>query len=196
MKKILALILSLVVLASQCVGVNAAASDTFNTLERNLTKIETLLIQCESKGMDVSYERIDYNTIKDFIVYGRQDLAWWESGADTAGQTRANYVAEKLQEMYDSLYEKLNLYSYGSTRPSKVKRDTVESFSGIQNGGFVNKDGEPVIFTGYGLYGWSKRDFFADMEKFKEFGSDVVQIEITPNDTFDKRMVCNQIRQC
>lgn len=176
MKKITALILTLAVVASQFTAVNAAASDTFDALENSLSAVEELLIGCEAKGMDVGYERIDYNTIKAFIEYGRDDISW----GDTA---RAEYVATEIQEMYDDLYAKLSSYYNEIDRPVRVKRNTVSGFAGVQNGNFVDKNGEPIYYNGYGLYGWSNRDIFKDLDSFQGFGSDVTQIEITPNDT-------------
>lgn len=175
MKRILAMILSLVIMAGQCVIVNAAAEDTFSALEAKLPEIEELIAKCEARGMDLGYERIDYSTIKDFIEYGRDDISWGHTD-------RAEYVADEIETLYSNLYNKLTAYRSGAQKPMTVKRNTVKYFAGKDDGEFVNTKGESVYLAGYGLYGWSNRDFYKDIESFQDFGADVMQIEIVPND--------------
>jgi len=175
MKRILAFLLSFILITGPCEVVNASAEDSFSELETKLPALEELLVRCEEQGMDVSYERIDYQTIKDFIEYGRDDISW--------GHTeRAEYVVTELEAMYEKAYSKLTAYREGTQKPMPVKRNTVRYFAGQKGGTFLDANGEPVYLNGYNDPGWTNRDFFRDIEKFQGFGADVIQIEIVPND--------------
>lgn len=175
MKKNIAMLLFAAVLCGQSVCVRAAAEDTLSEIEQKLPSVELLVERCEAAGIDIGYERIDYNVIKDFIKYGREDISW--------GHTeRAEYVATELDKMYTDLYSRLSSYYFGKAEPKSVKRNTVKGFSGVSNGGFVNKSKGRVFFNGYVTPYWTGRDTLTDMERFQDFGADIVQIEITPND--------------
>lgn len=175
MKKIIAMLLLTALLGGQCVCARAAAEDTLSEIENKLSSVEMFIERCEAAGMDVGYEKIDYNVIKDFIKYGREDISW--------GHTeRAEYVASELDKIYSDLYGRLSSYYFGKDEPKTVKRNTVKGFSGVKKGAFVNKDGERMFFNGYVTPYWTGRDTLTDMEKFQDFGADIVQIEITPND--------------
>lgn len=158
-----------------CIAFQGAsfAADTaarLNLIEQSLPELEALLLQCESFGMDMGYERADLAVIRDFITYGRQDISWGDD-------ERAAYVADCLEKLYLDAESKLKGYLDGRLQPFEVKRNLPQNYGGTEGSNFVDKSGKPIIQNGYGVFAQLKND----LHKMQEFGADLVQIEIGPN---------------
>ena len=69
MKKIIAVWMSVLLVCSQITVFAQTAEETFSALEQKLPMLEQLIAECEEMGLDVSYERADYEIIRDFIGY-------------------------------------------------------------------------------------------------------------------------------
>lgn len=180
MKKIIAVWMSVLLVCSQITVFAQTAEETFDALEQKLPTLEQLIVDCEESGLDVSYERADYEIISDFIDYGREDISWGHT-------TRADYVAETIDAMYTTLEETLNAYLTGKKAPLPVVRNYAGDFGGISGTDFVNKDGEPIISNGYGSFEMMKND----LPRLQNFGADIAQIEIGPRHVVSKKGAIN-----
>lgn len=168
-KKLICLMLSCCLFGS--VAVYAAdADERLDALRPGLAQVRFLLEECETLGIDVGYERVDYGVIRDFMEYGKQDTAWGDT-------ERAGYVADTLERLLQEVTDKLNAYRSGAAAPYPVVRNVPENYGGVQNGNFVRKDGTPIISNGFGVFEQLKND----IPKMQEFGADLVQIEIGPS---------------
>lgn len=52
-----------------------STAEQLDLIESNLPMLENLIVQVEAQGIPTDYERVNLQTIKDFIEYGREDLA-------------------------------------------------------------------------------------------------------------------------
>ena len=145
MKKI---ILVLLVIALNTIYVPAYAEtteDRITAVESTLSELDSLFDACDAKGIDTSYELADYSIIKDFIGYGRQDIEW--------GHTeRAEYVADCLEEMFLSVKTTLQDYLDGNKTPLPGVKNYASDYEGTSKGDFLDKNGKPIIFNGYGVF--------------------------------------------
>jgi len=150
----------------------ATVSERLNTLETNLYEIESLLDECKKKGYSTDYEILDYTVIKDFIEYGRDDL---ENGYSE----RAEYVADKIEVLYEDVKNNLSAYLNGSKIPKPVKRYKTSDIE-IDSMGYkadaVDSDGniskENLFFNGY-MGGIVRKD----IEKLPALGMNMVAVE-------------------
>ena len=169
MKKIFSLLLLLAMLTAYIPASAATTQERLTQAEEYVTQLAELIQKCEAKGLDVGYEKADYEIIKDFIEYGRQDIEW--------GHTqRAGYVADCLDTLYEADKQKLESYLTGVDKPLETVKNNAADYAGGDGGNFVDKNGKPVIFNGYGVFEMLKND----IDRLQDFGADVAQIEIGP----------------
>jgi uncharacterized protein YjdB len=179
----------------QTVGITAVmtASEVgamLNAIAVKLPALEQLLLQCEAQGLSTDYERINYTVIKDFVNYGKDDIA-------QGRLSRAYYVAVELGKLYDEGQAQLQGYLAGSRTPQSVPRyvsgpTTISGYSFIGNTE-VRSSGvteeRPIFFTGYGAFTKVRED----VPKFQDLGANIIQIELGPRDVIlDKKDFINQ----
>ncbi|MEC0227751.1 S-layer homology domain-containing protein [Paenibacillus alba] len=149
-----------------------------DAISAKLPALEGMLLQAEEQGLSTDYERINYTTIKDFIAYGKEDVG---QGA----LTRAYYVMETLDSLYDEAMTNLLGYLNGTLTPKAAPRyvtgeleRTEYGFRGLTR---VRSTGEEevrsVFLNGYGHFNQVRKD----IAKFQDFGTNVIQIEIGPH---------------
>lgn len=170
MKRI-ALIILVMALGTVNIPVYAQTTEErIAAVEAAIPEIELLLEECTQIGLDAGYEVADLAVIKDFISYGREDIEW--------GHTeRAEYVADCLEELCASVKATLESYIDLEATPLPVKKNHAADYAGDFGSDFVDKNGNPVIFNGYGAFDKVKND----VEKLPDFAADIIQFEIGPN---------------
>ncbi|NOU65591.1 hypothetical protein GC096_16275 [Paenibacillus sp. LMG 31461] len=150
----------------------------FDVLAAKLPALESTLVQAEELGLSTDYERINYMTIKDFITYGKEDVG-------RGVLTRADYVMDTLDSLYEEAMTNLLGYLNGTSTPKAAPRyvtgeleRTEYGFQGLTR---VRSTGEeavrPVFLNGYGHFNQVRKD----IAKFQDFGTNVIQIEIGPH---------------
>ncbi len=149
-------------------------------LDKELAELDGLLAQCREKKIPVEYETADATVIRNFIGFGRDDLA--------AGQLRrAQYTADELTSLAKRTRENLTLYLNGQRQALAVSRYVTGKIE-IQDYGFVadvrdpltgQTSRRPVNFLGYGHFGQVRKD----IPQFQAYGVNMIQFEIGPSGT-------------
>lgn len=163
-----------------------ADSDTasrLTQLESRLPQIESLMNECKTKGIATDYEMVDYTVIKKFIPYAREDLS--EDYTE-----RAEYIVNKLENMFDTTYSSLNSYINGTSKPLSVNRyrtsyienDRAGFIADVKNGesGEVSRD--HVFLTGYMGY----EELKDDIAILPDLGINIMGLELGPRSVIIK----------
>lgn len=177
MKKIFGILLSILMLSQNAVFAETDDS-RFDDIGNRLGELYELISACEEKGIDTSYERINYETISDFVQFGKDDIEMGDTG-------RAEYVAEKLEQMYTETETALKGYLDGTKEAKKVVR--TDGNITIKGGNLVDGSGNPAFLNGYGHFDRTR----SELERFQSFGANFAAMEIGPNDVVfkDKEMI-------
>lgn len=148
-------------------------------LENDLPALEQLLTQAEGLGRATDYQRVNYAVIRDFIDYGRQDLA-------NGRQARAQYVALELDALYEEAQTQLlavvedGAVSLSAPRyvtgPYTLSGSSFIGNTEVRNSGLQEE--RPIFYTGYGHFNQVR----ADIPKFQDLGTNIIQVEIGPRD--------------
>ena len=150
----------------------------FNDLELGLADLDGLLSQAETLQLATDYETVNATVIRNFVGYGREDILQGEL-------ERANYVATELERLLGEATSQLTDYINAVKTPLAVPRyvtdrSTIDQYSFMADtlmAGESTPSKRPVFFTGYGHFGQVK----ADIPKFEDYGTNLIQIEIGPN---------------
>ncbi|MBM7563942.1 S-layer homology domain-containing protein [Paenibacillus sacheonensis] len=155
-------------------------SAALDALNAKLPALEDLFAQAKEQGIPADYETVNLEVIKQFIAYGKDDIAH-----DYI--TRANYVAEELQKLYAEAETNLKAYLDGSKQAMSVP-EYVSSRSAISGTSLVADTKtsvsdaiaqRPVFFTGYGHFSQAQND----IPIFNNLGANIIQMEIGPRST-------------
>ena len=167
-----------------------AVNAILDSVNAKLPQLEQLLLQNEAQGLSTDYERINYTVIKDFVQYGKDDIA-------NGRLSRAQYVAFELQRLYDDADAKLRSYLSGKEVPQAAPR-YVTGKSDISGYSFLGNtrvrstgatERRPIFYTGYGHFNQVR----ADIPKFQDLGANIIQIELGPRDVIlDSKDFVNQ----
>lgn len=154
-------------------------------LENNLAEIKSLISQCAYMGISTDYEQINCSVMERFIKRLNDDM-YDSTYVHQIADTHAEYVINSLDKLYGEAKENLTAYLSGSKRPKSVPH-YVTSKTDANNKSFVAdtvqngiKSRRPVIFSGYGHFEEAKNE----IPNFKNFGVNVIQQEIGPNQVF------------
>jgi hypothetical protein len=150
----------------------------FDHLDTELPVLADLLAQCQKRSLSTDYELVNYTTIKNFIVWGREALAH----GDTA---HADSIAVVLNQLSHETTTQLQAYLRGDTYPFAVPRYVTQrpTISGASFLGDMRwPDGHiehnrPLFFMGYGHFLQVRKD----IPQFTAFGTNIIQIEIGPS---------------
>ncbi|MEF2248516.1 S-layer homology domain-containing protein [Paenibacillus sp. IITD108] len=167
-----------------------ALQHKLEAIAEKLPLLEQKLGVVEAQGLSTDYERINYTVIKEFIKYGQDDIV-------NNRLSRAYYVVEELERLYNEAQSKLQQYLDSSAQPQEVQRYVTGktdisgySFMGdtvVRSSGATEK--RPIFFTGYGHFGKVRED----IPIFQDLGNNIIQIEIGPRDVIlDKKDFVNQ----
>lgn len=150
-----------------------------NTLTGYLNNLDSLMRQCEEKGIPTDYERVTYTVLERWKVYLNEDM---QNGYLDTFDT---YTKVELNEMYNEAKANLEGYLNGTKQAFSVPRYVS---SDMQTDGFtvtadtVNSEGvkerRPVYFIGYGHFEEARNDIV----NFQNFGANTIQNEIGPNE--------------
>ncbi|AZN41326.1 sugar-binding protein [Paenibacillus albus] len=158
----------------------AGLTAALDALQAKLPVLESLLAKNKAKRIPTDYETVNYTVIKNFIAYGRDDIA-------NGYLTRADYVVNELNRLYDEASANLSDYLSGKKKAMAVPeyvtaRSAIDGFSFIgPTKTSVSKDIDkrPIFFTGYGHFNQAK----ADVPQFNDYGANIIQIELGPDGT-------------
>ncbi|MFD0712431.1 chitobiase/beta-hexosaminidase C-terminal domain-containing protein [Paenibacillus sp. GCM10027626] len=154
----------------------AALKVRFDAIAARLPQLEQLLKDAETSDLATDYENVNYTVIKNFLTYGRQDIA-------QGYLERAQYVAEELEKLHAEAESRLQAYLNGTASPWELPRYVTGESIEINDYSFLADTiapGEavakkrPVFFTGYGHFGQVR----ADIPQFKGYGTNTIQMEI------------------
>jgi hypothetical protein len=162
-----------------CSATNALLRIT--ALRERLPDLESNLQTVKSKGADTSYPMITLTILKNFVNYAEEDAKHGEV-------RRAQEQIVDLEAMADRLKTELSEALQGARQFAPVPRWTGSKRTVIQRSAFVGPtrmpDGSiqdrPVFFTGYGHFG----RVVDDMEKWPDYGGNIIQIEMGPSRVF------------
>ena len=133
-----------------------------------LTELETLMAQCESRNISVPYETVGTETFKRFKAYLAKDE---ENGVSSEIMA---YNDSAMQNLYATTKSNLEAYLNGTKTPYEVPSynmmRTSVSGTGITDGK------NNIISSGYGHFETVQND----IEKMSKFGMTNIQMETGP----------------
>ncbi len=169
-KRILASVLSLSMLLPASTGFAAVSVDDID-YSLQLSQIESLMAECDAKGISYDYEMVSYNVIKMFESRLIKDI--------NNGDSNVEYHKEVIDEICAETIANLEAYCAGTKTPREVELPDYTDMS-ISGDGLVS-GGKPVVSIGWG----HSVDIAADMEQFNGLGTGNIQIEIGPAQLVD-----------
>jgi hypothetical protein len=148
-----------------------------------LPSLQADLEAVKSRGQDVSYPRVTFTVLENFIGYAEEDF-------------RRGEVERSLQQLKDlepmaarlrgELKEALGGQRHFAAVPrwTGLKRPVVKGSSflapvRLADGTTVER---PVFFTGFGHF----RQVVTDMEKWPNYGANIIQVEFGPRQVFPR----------
>lgn len=139
-----------------------------------LPALQAKLDQAESAGLATDYETVNAETIELFIPFARADV-------DHDRRDRAQYMAETMFDLADEADQALDEYLAGTKIPFEVPRyvtgpTEIDGYRWL--GDTTTGQDEPIIFTGYGMFG----TVLNDIPKFPGLGTNIVDHIFGPNE--------------
>ncbi|MEN6357892.1 MAG: beta-galactosidase [Armatimonadota bacterium] len=150
-------------------------------LEHELPGLRAKLEQLKSRGQDVSYPMVTYTVLENFIGYAMEDT-------DKNEVKRASDALSDMDLIKSRLDKELSEALAGKRTFAAVPRWTGDTRPVIKSSSFIaptvtpgkpGREMRPVFFTGYGHFAQVR----ADMEKWPNYGTNIIQIEIGPSST-------------
>ena len=151
-------------------------------LKAKLPKLKAEINKVKSKGQDVSYPMVTYTVIENFIPYAAED-------AQNNEVIRALAAIDNMEKMALRLDNELKKAISGKRKFASVPRWTGNKRPIVENGSFIGEvatpgkpleENRPIFFNGYGHFG----QVVKDMEKWPNYGTNIIQIEIGPSSIF------------
>lgn len=165
MKKILCLALTAAMLPVH--GVFAYDKENYQT---KASEISALIAECEEKGINVQYEKIDSNILN--VYAGRiQDLI--DNGLDSS---ITDFQASELDSLYNSAKTNLQGYLNGTKKPMpEVYEYKTGDKLTTKGQSVLNPDGDPYFSIGFGHFNNTSYQ-----KEFDSYGYDNLQFEVVP----------------
>ena len=176
MKKRISILLMAIIMCFSETTFAAVNEDEFSEIENKLPQLYSLIELCENKGIDTAYERINYETLVDFVTFGKDDI-------DMGDTDRAEYVLNTLYELYEDTTNALNDYLNDVQLPKDVYRYSTADEARISGSNIEDKNGNPLFLNGYGHFNSVRNE----IDRMQDFGANFVAIEIGPNDVIGLR---------
>lgn len=134
-----------------------------------LSELKGLLDQCQSRGIDTDYERINYAVIRKFESYLNQDE---QQGVDSL---QLAYNRAQIDRLYQEAKTNLQAYISGSKAPMSV---TDYDFNQVRQQGnkLTTADGKDIYSIGY--MGWGP--VADDIEYYPDIAANNIMLEIGP----------------
>jgi len=159
-------------------------------IEKALPRLKETIEALKKKGEDVSYPMVSYTVLENFSKYTEEDLAYYREKKEEWVLRRALYAIEDMEKMQERLENQLKLARTGKLHFPEVPRWTGEERAQIVGSSFLAPTAtkgspplkRPIFFNGYVGFGQVR----ADIEKFPDYGINIIQIEFGPNSVFPK----------
>jgi len=166
------------------------AESRLKKIEECLPIFKKSLEELKTKGEDTSYPLVTYTVLENCTKYTREDLSYYNERREEWVLKRAVYAIEDMEKMSERLRNQISEAERGKLHFPKVPRWTGEERPKIVGASFLAPTkslGSPVVqrplfFIGYGHFGQVRQD----IEKFPNYGTNIVQIEFGPNSVFPK----------
>lgn len=148
------------------------------SLKQKLPGLKAKLNELKKRGQDISYPMVSYTVLENFIGYAELD-------ANKDELRRAVLQLYDMEKMETQLAKQLSQALAGRLTFAAVPRWTGDTRPLIKSSSFVaptvtpgkpGREMRPVFFTGYGHFGQVQ----ADIEKFPNYGINIVQIIAGP----------------
>ncbi|MEN6357887.1 MAG: beta-galactosidase [Armatimonadota bacterium] len=148
------------------------------SLEQKLPCLKAKLDELKKRGQDVSYPMVSYTVLENFTGYAELD-------ADKDELRRAVLQLYDMEKMETQLEQELTQALDGKLTFAAVPRWTGDTRPIIKSSSFIaptvtpgkpGREMRPVFFTGYGHFSQVQ----ADIEKFPNYGINIVQIIAGP----------------
>ena len=180
-KKFAALILSAVI----CINTNFAAAfaatedqlSKISLLEEYNSELSVLIDECKAMGFALDYEEINKYVIEKYINYIKEDIAYGD-------ETRVDYTAECLEEIYNQTKSALLSYKNGEKVPKNVVRYKVSPETADKNTVYASavSNGEektvPIFKIGY----VGGNDVRAEIKNLKTLGANAASYSLSMRD--------------
>lgn len=150
-------------------------------LRSQLPSLEADLKTIKSRKQDVSYPTIAVTVLKNFIGYAQEDAQRGETRRSMEQVLDMEMMAKRLgKELKESLSGHRKLAPV--PRWTGAQRPVIKSSAFLAPACYPGKPVKerPVFFTGYGHF----NQVVSDMEKWPDYGVNIIQIEIGPNRVF------------
>lgn len=158
-------------------------------LRDQLPALQADLDAVRARGQDPSYPRVPATVLKNFVGYAEEDAR--------RGEVRRSLEqVGELETMAKKLGEELKESLAGRRGFAAVPRWTGEKRPVVKGGSFVAPvrvpggaaAERPVFFNGFGHFG----QVVNDMEKWPDYGANMIQIEVGPSVIFPREGQTNQ----
>jgi hypothetical protein len=155
-------------------------------LRAALPSLKADLETLKSRGQDVSYPRVPFTVLENFVGYVEEDARRGEvRRAFEQLHDMEAMAARTRRELREALAGRRQFAAVpqwtGTQRPV-VKSSSFLAPVRLADGTTVER---PVFFTGYGHFG----QVVADMEKWPNYGTNIIQIEFGPSSVLPKEGV-------
>jgi hypothetical protein len=169
---------------------SSSANARLEKIAESLPDVKKILEELRGRGEDISYPMVTYTVLVNFVQYTKEDLDYYKDKKEIWILRRALFAIEDMEKMLNRLKNELKKAKAGKLHFPKVPRWTGEERPIIEGPSFIapaktpNSPSRmrPVFFNGYGAFDQVK----ADIEKFPNYGVNIIQIEFGPVDIFPK----------
>lgn len=180
----------------------SSAKLRLDEIARRLPDLNAAILDIRSKEQDVSYPMVTYTVMENFIPYIQQDLDMGQIKRALMQIADIEKMADKLQASIKDATTKNKLLSV--PKWTGKKRPIINSSSLLaptKAFGQTIAQTRPVFFAGYGHFA----QVVNDLEKFKDYGINIIQIETGPSATFPRegdpdltniKSICNILDRC
>ncbi len=157
------------------------AKQVISKHKANYKELTPLMKECQSKGMPLDYEEINYNILGHFTTY-------MQEGLEKNDLVRIHHQDEVLTTLYEELKAKLTSYLDGSAKPVAAPTYVTSDItvSGKHFEATMDTDGNlekrPVFFIGTGHWAPSRED----IPILSDFGFNAIQPEIGGSNFMNK----------
>ncbi len=164
----------------------ARALRLLREIRRRLPTHQKAVAEMQKVGKPVQRAKVSLTVLQNFVRYVEEDLnhrVTSPDGSETYPEIRrALMQLDELREVEKHLLQEIRrptqpvaLWQFRGKRPE------------VRDGSFVDDSGRPYFFTGYGHFGQVR----ADIEKFPDYGVNIIQIETGPSAVFPSEGTLN-----
>lgn len=146
------------------------ASDSFTPTEQLLSEIDSMITLCEQKGLSCDPQKANANIIRQFIIYGREDIS-------KSNLVRGAYIQSKIFDLADKTKTEVSQILASNRGISVPVYDSGKIFTNGMN--FQDINGRNQFFGGYLVFSNEHKQ----ISNFKGFGNNFYSWEIGPRNT-------------